>query len=688
MDCLNCDFRISKVPAMDYPEGAMRQVYPFRGEYPRFVGEDRGETYKQSELEQDAFDWQNSKSVGQIPQVAHTYAYIDGGYGIMNEHQLAMGESTCSGRLVNYPVFDGGNSLFEMTELSRIAMERCKTARCAIQLMGDLAVEYGYYAAADYLSADRLGEAGEAMTVADTEEAWMFHILPDGTNSSAVWAAQRIPDDHIAVCANQFIIGEMDFSAPVAGALSDFLYSENVRQVAIDNDFWNEDRDGPFHFTEAYGDSRGNKSSYANRRVWRVQDLAAPSLNLPSKSDTFGTVYPFSVKPDTPISAADVRRYNRDHYEGTAYDMTQGPRSGPFGNPMRYDAGPSYNGDLSAAEAKQGVFERAISIFRTTYSFVTQSRAAVPNELGMMWFSQHAPHGSPYTPVYVDVDTVPEPFSAGGRYHYDASSFFWVNLLLNNYLEKTYLPMIGDVSAKLKALEAAMTQSVRTLEQNVMAQLQGAGAEADSETASSTSEMEIKTAARSKIQKFADSTAASAKSDWVDFFHFCIAKYHDGYVVEDSMFHAETLMPTKLFYPKWWLETVGFFTPVDVTKPMLAESKLDVTETAAVASVTPAAAAGSHWTWTGICAMFVTLCSVFYGGLVLGARGALKSEAAFSKKNDLPTSAPADYYYNHSRQSVANDNNGNFLQKVYCDAKNILSNGSSYAYDPINTVQA
>ena len=37
-------------------------------------------------------------------------------------------------------------------------------------------------------------------------EAWVFHISAALNNKGAIWAAQRVPDDHVAVVANNFII--------------------------------------------------------------------------------------------------------------------------------------------------------------------------------------------------------------------------------------------------------------------------------------------------------------------------------------------------------------------------------------------------------------------------------------------------------------------------------------------------
>lgn len=127
-----------------------------------------------------------------------TYALIEAGYGIMNEHQLAMGESTCASKLYAFPPSHGGKARIEVSEMSRIALERTKTAQDAIKLMGKLAVELGFYAA-DFSGGDASkGEGGEALTVIDPNEAWVFHVLADDTGTSAVWVAQRVPPGHVS----------------------------------------------------------------------------------------------------------------------------------------------------------------------------------------------------------------------------------------------------------------------------------------------------------------------------------------------------------------------------------------------------------------------------------------------------------------------------------------------------------
>lgn len=137
--------------------------------------------------------------------------------------------------------------------MSQIALERAKTAREAILIMGSLAMKYGYYSA-DWTSslgvAYMMGEGGEALTVIDPHEAWVFHITPDPTGSSAIWVAQRVPDDHISVVANTFVIREIVEHVPGQDNTNaaDFLYSDNLYQIAENMGWWSRASGKPLNF--------------------------------------------------------------------------------------------------------------------------------------------------------------------------------------------------------------------------------------------------------------------------------------------------------------------------------------------------------------------------------------------------------------------------------------------------------
>ncbi|ETV63753.1 hypothetical protein H257_19317, partial [Aphanomyces astaci] len=363
-DSSNYDFRIAKVPQQQHATGTSRNVPLLRQEYPRYVGRDRGaKEYFRENLEPGFFNWTESPTIGQIPQVATTYGYIDGMYPIINEHQLAFGESTCGAKLWAKPATQGGKALFDITELARVALERTRTAREAIQLMGDLAVQYGYYGA-EWEGDSVLSEAGETLTVTDTKEGWVFHILPDDSGASAVWVAQRVPDTHIVAIGNQFIIHHVNLTDS-----DNFLGSSNLYDVAKRNNFWDGQSD--FDFTVAYAEPfDADTSKIVTRRQWRVLTLANPKLNLSPFTDVYGTDYPFSVETGRILTVHDIMRIQRDHYENTPFDLTQGPASGPYGNPARYGTGPNVTAP-AWSNGQRTIFERPISYHTTAYSYVT-----------------------------------------------------------------------------------------------------------------------------------------------------------------------------------------------------------------------------------------------------------------------------------------------------------------------------
>ncbi len=157
------DNRLVYVPAADHKPGSMRPVYydaASLGNRPefnagvlrRYIGKERSHVYNDPDQPQ-------SIPLGFIPQVAHTYAYFDGSYGIMNEHQLMFGEATNGAKITAEP--KPGKLIFYSAELSRVALERTKTAREAIKLIGELIETYGYYG------------TGETLPVADKHEGWV-----------------------------------------------------------------------------------------------------------------------------------------------------------------------------------------------------------------------------------------------------------------------------------------------------------------------------------------------------------------------------------------------------------------------------------------------------------------------------------------------------------------------------------
>ena len=565
-DCLNCDFRISKVPAADHEEGAQRTISADRAAYPRWLGEGRGDTYLPENTDLSIYPWApgngSFRAIGSIPEVEHTYAYVDGAYGIINEHQLAIGESTCGALLQAKSVANGGAALLDTGTLTRIAMQRCKTARCAITTIGALAEAHGFHG-----DDETPAEGGESLQIADPEEAWVFHILADDTGTSAVWAAQRVPDDHIAMVANAFIIRTLDLDDA-----DNFMASDNVEKVARRAGLWprpayecdkaqlareaspgqcpmSDAYDGAFDFTAAYGLSRGPLfSPYASRRVWRVFTLAAPSMaaELPAETNVFADDYPFSVRPDQPLEVEDIFRMLRDHYEGTPYDMTKGLAAGPYGDPARWDPGatdgvyPDAGEGLSAAEATSGAFERAISLYRASYGWVSQSRRAAPG-LGHIWFGQYAPHASQFLPVYALAAHVPAPLARGSLLKYDPGVQYWAHASVANYAARFYVHTIGDIQDLQAAEEARLRKLQAGVEERAAEALSGG----DGATA------------RAVLQKFQDDAAERDVRTWTAFFHHMLAKYKDGQRIDD--FHAESLSPTKLFFPKSWLRAVGFF---------------------------------------------------------------------------------------------------------------------------------
>lgn len=521
------DLRLIRVPAQDHPADAKRAVYSFFGGYPRLVSHERGPHYAPTRDDEPL-----TEPLGFIPQVAHTYAYFDQDYGMMNEVQLSIAESTCGAKTVGWSKdLPYGNNLFGIAELSKIALERCDSARCAITTMGDLAVEHGFFsedsgdpAAPGYI------DSAETLGIADKYgEVWIFHVLTGKNNASAVWAAQRVPNDHLVAVANAFMIREMNLSDS-----EQFMASPNVHSFAQEMGWWNETM-GPFDFTAAYGfhDVDPVRPLYTGRRVWRIFDRAAPSLKLDSRLGIVSqyATYPFSVKPEKLLEPSSVMDLLRDYYQDTEYDMSKGVAAGPFGSPIRYD------GDNKGVI---GGWERPISSFRTIYSFVLQARSFLPDSIGcVLWYGQSSPHSSVYVPFSCRQSDVPSAYrlTAGKQSEFSQQSAWWAFNFVKNWSQLRFDRISEDIRKRITAVQQAAVDARQAMELHARTQLKG-------------DDKAIDAFFESRSNEF----AASVVDRWWQFAWTLVGKFADGYVTTGE--NPEEMETPG--YPAWWLATTEY----------------------------------------------------------------------------------------------------------------------------------
>ena len=356
---------------------------------------------------------------GTIPQVRHTYRYLDTAYPCMNEKQLAMGETTIGGR----DTLQNKKGLFLIEELQRIALERCTTAREAIALMGSLAEKYGY------------GDSGECLTVADPSEVWIFEIFGAGPKKvGAVWAAQRIPDDEIAVSANISRIDRIDLSDR-----DHFMASSNVFDLARQLKLWDGKKDFSFWRVYSGGNYMKETKNYSVREFY-IMNALAPSKHL---SDTVECL-PLSVKPDTLVSPEQVMKLLGSYYEGSERNLSgrhlipnpkrkdkQGklvenePDSivSPYSNPwMRPD---EINMDYAMGDSAMKNI-RTVSVPWCAYSTVIQLRSWLPNEVGgVAWVALDNPGESPRFPIFAGNTELPQLLQVCGQHSDRDDAALW-----------------------------------------------------------------------------------------------------------------------------------------------------------------------------------------------------------------------------------------------------------------------
>lgn len=430
-------------------------------------------------------EWDTGKPLGSIPQIPHTYNVV----GNINEHQVAIGESTWGGH--EELTDTTGNSVIDYGSLIQIALERSKTAREAIQVMADLVDKYGY------------ASSGESFSIADKNEVWVMEMIGKGAEKGAVWIAVRIPDDAISGHANEPRIRKVNMKDK-----QNVMHSKDVVSFARKRGYFNG-KDEDFSFADAYSTHDTGTRRGCDARVWSYFRRFKPETDkyyawCSGESDE---PMPLYIVPDRKVSLKEMQESMRDHFEGTPFEMTSdigaGPNHVPYRwRPMDYEV-----------DGKEYCNERAIATQQTGWSFVSQSRADLPDPVGgVLWFGTDDTNTSVYMPFYCSMTEIPAQLAEGDINTFSFDSNFWMTNWVANQAYNRYDLMIPDIRKVQGALEDKF-QSSRAARENELVGLLDSGDDA---------------AFRKSVNKEGKEIAKEATDAYRDLGIYLFVKFMDG----------------------------------------------------------------------------------------------------------------------------------------------------------------
>ena len=462
----------------------------------------------------DVYEWDTGKFMGKIPQVAHTYNVV----GNMNEHQLAIAETTFGGRKElesqTGAIIDYGSAIY-------ITLQRAKNAREAIVVMTDLIEKYGW------------ASSGESISIIDPNEVWIIEIIGKGEGEKgAVWVARMVPDGYVSAHANQARIttfpleGKTSISSSKMNKIYDpnitTVYSKDVISFAKEKGFYPQDgKNKDFSFSDTYAPVDFSGARACEIRVWAFFNAVNPDMaqywdyatgrNIQRDSKGYATNrMPLWIKPSEKVDVMQVMDFMRDHLEGTELDMSKDMGAGPYECPYRWRP-MSFKVD-----GKEYVHERATATQQTGFTFVAQCRNWLPDEIGgILWFGVDDAASSVYFPMYSASTEVPFAFAVGNgsMMEFTNKAAFWVFNQVTNFAYTRYNLIHPEIRAKQVALEKQYVNFVQMID---------AGAK---EMLAQDKESAIKF-----ITDFSCRTGNHLVDTWRDFYGYLFCKFMDGNV--------------------------------------------------------------------------------------------------------------------------------------------------------------
>lgn len=437
----------------------------------------------------DIYSFREHKFLGTIKQVSRTYKVV----GNMNENQVSIGETTFTGR----SELHGGDGLFDYGNLIYITLQRARTAREAILIMDELAKTYGYH------------DTGESFSVADKEEAWVLEFIGKGKHGrGALWVAARVPDGYIAAHANQARIRKIDWDDT-----DNWMWADDIVDFAREKG-WYDGSDSEFSFVDVYNPVTPVSLLLCESRVWSIFRRAAPSTYF--SADYWRCVegaepYPLFVKPDEKLGVQDVIAFHRDHFHDTPYYTGDGISAGPYDNPYRWRP---VVFQLEGDTINRYSWERPVSQPQTAFSFITQARNWMPNEIGgICWYSVDDTYSNAWMPMYLGMTAQPPSMAGGSPVEFDWNSAYWVFSLVNNFAYKFYNKMIPEIQKVQQEVENRAFAMVPAIDQAALL-LHKSNPEMMAEY----------------LTTFSVNHAESVTEKWRELGHYLFVKFNDGYV--------------------------------------------------------------------------------------------------------------------------------------------------------------
>jgi dipeptidase len=467
------------------------------------------------------YDRGTAKPLGQIPQAPETYQVI----GFMNEHQVAIGESTFDGRKELHDttgIVDYGSLMF-------LALQRSKTAREAIKVIAGLMEEFGY------------ASTGESFSIGDPNEVWYMELIGKGVdmqtdrkskqaynaNKGAVWVALKVPDGYITAHANAARITAFPLADGRRSITSlemdklinpdvEVIYAHDIIDFARKKGYF-EGPDQIFSFSDAYAPLDFGAARFCDLRVWAMFNEVTKGMDAYWDYATGNLEQeriPLFVKPDRKLTPQDLMAFKRNYLQGTELDMSQDAGAGPFGLPYRWRP---LTWDV---DGKTYVNERVTVTQQTGFSFIAQMRNWLPNPIGgIFWFGVDDAGSTVYVPFYCGIKKVPHTFAEGNgdMLAYSDQASFWVFNRVAHFAYLFYNRVMPDIRKVQQELEDRYAAFIPGVDAAAMKLHQTSP-----------------DLARDFITDFSVNAGNNTVSRWKELSEFLLVKYLDGNVKQEK----------------------------------------------------------------------------------------------------------------------------------------------------------